>query len=318
MKRILTTLIVAIVLLQSFVFISPANAVLPVTAAGEAALTTAENATWRVTTLPVTNITIGSARVSASVPAGVCQRTVTFEYGYNRGVYPFTATGTLSGAGTYSAILTGLPKCTTIYVRPRGDRCCDVVLLINSDLLVAGVNVGGIIRSKTLGQQQPVCETAYGQEISFKTLGCGEVEGFSGTTATPAGIVSPAPRPFLSSVQTASLSTSKAGPGEPVTVNATVHNAGSVNGSTKITVYVNGNEAASQGITLSSGETRNYSFTVSGNEPGVYNVLVNNVPAGSFKVDYFTDNDILIYGLIALFAIGIGVTLFLVSRKRLA
>jgi cytochrome c oxidase subunit IV len=45
-------------------------------------------------------------------------------------------------------------------------------------------------------------------------------------------------------------------------------------------------------------------------------VRVNNQPAGSFTVDYFTNNDILIYGLIGLFAVATAGVLFLVARKR--
>jgi hypothetical protein len=54
------------------------------------------------------------------------------------------------------------------------------------------------------------------------------------------------------------------------------------------------------------------------NEPGTYTVQVGSVPAGSFTVDAFANNDFLIYGLIALFTIGIAVVIYMVTRKRMA
>jgi hypothetical protein len=43
---------------------------------------------------------------------------------------------------------------------------------------------------------------------------------------------------------------------------------------------------------------------------------VGGVSAGSFTVDTFNNNDILIYAVIALFTLGIAGALFMLTRKR--
>jgi hypothetical protein len=45
---------------------------------------------------------------------------------------------------------------------------------------------------------------------------------------------------------------------------------------------------------------------------------VSGVSAGNFTVDLFTNNDILIYGVIALLTLGIAGVLYMVTRKRAA
>ncbi|MCX5993153.1 MAG: hypothetical protein NT177_02925, partial [Chloroflexi bacterium] len=73
-------------------------------------------------------------------------------------------------------------------------------------------------------------------------------------------------------VQNATVAASKAGPGEQVEVTATVTNNGGSNGTTKVILYVNGQEADSKGIALSSGQSTPVSFKVSRNDPGTYSV----------------------------------------------
>jgi uncharacterized membrane protein len=119
-------------------------------------------------------------------------------------------------------------------------------------------------------------------------------------------------------VQSATVATAKVSPGESVDIAATVTNKGGANGASKVTLYINGQEADSKGITLSSGQSTTMHFSVSRNDPGSYTVLVNGVPAGSFTVDLFTNNDVLIYGIIALFTIGIIGVLYLVVKRRTA
>jgi hypothetical protein len=89
------------------------------------------------------------------------------------------------------------------------------------------------------------------------------------------------------SVRSASLSVGKVSPGTPVTVTANVANSGAVNGAARITLYVNGQEESSQGITVNSGNSTLVTFTVSRNEPGTYSVYVGGTQAGSFTVDEF-------------------------------
>jgi hypothetical protein len=118
-------------------------------------------------------------------------------------------------------------------------------------------------------------------------------------------------------VQNATVAASKAGPGEQVEVTATVTNNGGSNGTTKVILYVNGQEADSKGIALSSGQSTPVSFKVSRNDPGTYSVYVNGVSAGSFTVDLFNGNDMLIYCSVALFAIGlIGLLYYLMKRRK--
>jgi hypothetical protein len=167
----------------------------------------------------------------------------------------------------------------------------------------------------------------YTEPVSFTTPGCSTGLGassgssivgstvYGGSGGAPA-VSTPVAQPFLLRVSKASVSATKVAVDESVTVNATVSNTGTVNGNSKVTVYVNGKEAASQGITLASGEIRSLSFTVSGKEPGIYNVVVNNVPAGSFTVDYFTNNDTMIYGLILFVTVAIAGLLYLLARRR--
>ena len=117
-------------------------------------------------------------------------------------------------------------------------------------------------------------------------------------------------------VQTASLSTDKVAPGAPVTVTASVANTGTADGSSQIKLFVNGQEEAHQGVTLSSGSSNPIKFTVSRDEPGTYSVYVGSIPAGSFVVDQFADPNIILYisGALLLFALAGGV-IFMATRK---
>ena len=96
-------------------------------------------------------------------------------------------------------------------------------------------------------------------------------------------------------VQSASLSTAKVAPGAPVTVTANVANKGTADGSAQIKLYVNGQEEAHQGVTLSSGSRTPVKFTVSRDEPGTYSVYVGSIPAGTFEVDQFADPNLILY-----------------------
>jgi hypothetical protein len=119
------------------------------------------------------------------------------------------------------------------------------------------------------------------------------------------------------SVRSASLSATKVAPGTPITVTADVANTGTVNGSSSIKVYVNGELENSQGITVNSGSSTPVTFTVSRNEPGTYSVYVGGAQAGSFTVDQFADPNIILYVSCALlvFAFVIG-TLFILRRRQ--
>jgi uncharacterized protein YfaS (alpha-2-macroglobulin family) len=132
-----------------------------------------------------------------------------------------------------------------------------------------------------------------------------------GTTAPPSN-------PPIVGVSSATLASTQVSPGEKVDVSATIANKGGSSGTSKITLFINGQEDQSQGVTLASGESATVHFSVSRNDPGTYTVNVNNIPAGSYTVDQFKNNDALIYVVIALFIIGIAGILYLLIRKRTA
>ena len=135
-----------------------------------------------------------------------------------------------------------------------------------------------------------------------------------GLTASPPQ--SPVILPTVS-VRSASLSATKVAPGTPITVTADVVNTGTVNGSSSIKVYVNGELENSQGVTVNSGSSTPVTFTVSRNEPGTYSVYVGGIQAGSFTVDQFADPNMILYisGALILFAFVLGV-IYITMRKR--
>lgn len=118
-------------------------------------------------------------------------------------------------------------------------------------------------------------------------------------------------------VQSASLSVAKVSPGTPVTITANVANTSAVNGSARLTLYINGQEEASQGITMASGGNSPVTFTVTRNEPGTYSVYVGGTNAGSFIVDQFNDTNLVLYisSILILFAFVIGV-IYTMRRKQ--
>ncbi len=149
----------------------------------------------------------------------------------------------------------------------------------------------------------------------IQTCRAAAVEASVGTPANQQGL-----RPYIQmsaiSVKSATISNPSVGPGQPVVVKANVTNSGTGNGVARITVYVNGVEESAQPATLASGQSSTMDFTVTRNEPGTYSVIVNNVPAGSFTVELFNSNDMLIYGSVALFAVGFIGVLYMLTRKR--
>jgi hypothetical protein len=136
----------------------------------------------------------------------------------------------------------------------------------------------------------------------------------SSTIAAPQG---PVPLPLVS-VQSASLSAAKVAPGTPVTVTANIANTGAVNGSTRLTLYVNGQQESTQGVMVSSGSSTPVTFSVSRNEPGTYSVYVGGTYAGSFTVDALADPNLIVIvsGSLIVFALILGV--IFITRKRQA
>jgi len=320
MTKLLSALILLLVLLQTLL--------LPMTAPAKAyAQSPCQDAsiTYISTTLPATDITYKTAvfngtycliiRIpvleNAPLQANNGVKPFIFEYGTEPGVYTkrvgaefvsVNANQVVDGeylvitqCVTFKGSAEGLSPCKTYYVRfgltvafPQDEECLVVKLA---------------------------------DEVKFTTQGCELLDDTESHQSGGIAPVAPSTRPFILSnivVQSAAIAATRVSPGEKVDVTATITNKGGSNGASKVTLYINGQEAESKGITLSSGESTQVHFSVSQNDPGTYSVYVNGVPAGNMTVDLFTNNDILIYSVIALFTIGIIGVLYLVVRRRTA
>jgi phosphatidylserine decarboxylase len=175
----------------------------------------------------------------------------------------------------------------------------------------------------------------YTLQLNLTDGGQGDADGIAnGTIIDPGGPASPISNTPQSSspvipmttpqapvslsniaVKSASLSTTKVTPGEYVTVTANVANTGTGNGASVIKVYVNGAEEAQQGVSVNSGGSTQVTFDVSRDEPGTYTVYVGGTRAGSFTVDQFTPNTILVIsGVLVFFVLVSGVVYM--TRKR--
>jgi len=118
-------------------------------------------------------------------------------------------------------------------------------------------------------------------------------------------------------IESASISTFETEPNSPVLVTATVANKGTVNGSAKIRLYVNGYEEPGQAVMLASGQSRTLTFDVSRSEPGTYQVYVNGTSAGSFKIsDNFGNNVILVISSLCLLGALFIAILMALRRKQ--
>ena len=144
----------------------------------------------------------------------------------------------------------------------------------------------------------------------------GQDPGSSGMTA--ASLVPPPP-PIVNPsiiILNASLSSSQ-NPRGPVTVNTTVANTSTVNGITKVRIYVNGQVDAEQSVNVASGEQKLISFTLTRSEPGTYYVHVNNVSAGSFVVTDAVDPDTILFVSAGLFVLSVlGLAIFFIRRQH--
>jgi hypothetical protein len=306
-----------------------------------------------ITTLPATEVAANAATLNATAIlltgndgnnliyvsdtyefSGTYTNTIYFQYGTVPGVYTHTTTPVpMSSSNTVSTRVTGLNPCTRYYARavltyiePAKYHSEPHNFLfsflsggpLHTGMHGLGVGLGFTPAGKHLNL--PPVSNIYGNIITFTTTGCqiGVLGGGStGNTNSSQTTTSTIPMANII-VQSAVISTPKVAPGEKVDVTASVTNEGGSNGDAKVTLYVNGQEVESQGVTLSSGQTSPLHFFVSRNEPGTYTVTVGGVSAGSFTVDVFTNNDFLIYGIIALLTLGVAGTLYLVTRKRSA
>ncbi|MCX6006509.1 MAG: hypothetical protein NTZ34_04510 [Chloroflexi bacterium] len=349
MKRLLPLLVLSLVMLSSFVpsaMVSagvdghcPTITTLPATNVGDNSAKL--NAYIDQPNTGLNNlILVGNTSEELGPLATNPQTFLYFQYGTRPGVYTHTTAHIIVSSPTQSFIttVTTLDPCTKYYARavlswpyayqnyhtgPAGYLFS--ILSIGSQstgMHGLGVGLGAGLTARNPGAYY-TCPIIYGNEITFTTEGCqirplgqGSVGVGSGNSAVPSW-----PKPVGMSnivVQSATIATPKVAPGEKVDITASVTNKSSANGDAKVTLYVNGQEMESQGVALAAGQTAPVHFYVSMNEPGTYTVQVGSVPAGSFTVDAFANNDFLIYGLIALFTIGIAVVIYMVTRKRTA
>ena len=97
---------------------------------------------------------------------------------------------------------------------------------------------------------------------------------------------------------------------------ANIANRGTVNGSTRLKLYVNGEEDSSQGVTVESGGNRPVYFTVSRSQPGTYDVYVGGVEAGSFVVADSLDPGIILFISLTLILSSFLIGLIYVWRRQ--
>jgi adhesin/invasin len=117
-------------------------------------------------------------------------------------------------------------------------------------------------------------------------------------------------------IQSAGISAKTVTPGTPITVTADIANRSAVNGNKKVTLYVNGQVETTQAVTVNSGSSSKLTFNVSRSEPGDYAVYVDGVPAGSFKVEMVTGNDLILIFSVSLIALAFICGLVMLWRRQ--
>ncbi len=254
-----------------------------------------------------------------------------FQYGPSNGLYSHEVQATIVSTDisegrlihNIRARVQDLAPCSTYYVRIKW-----TVGLVSTfpqreeySGAIAGAGIG--IDSKSILNKYygtATLDVITSDVALFTTSGCQTYigTGTHGAGGFNAGVPSPALNPSNIITQSATLAATKVSPGEKVDIEAAVVNKGGSNGTARITLYVNGQEVESQGVSLASGQSAPVVFSISRNEPGTYAVMVNGVSAGSFTVDTSADNAILIYSILALFVMGIIGVLYLVVKRRAA
>jgi phosphodiesterase/alkaline phosphatase D-like protein len=246
-----------------------------------------------VTTGDAASVTPNSAVLNGELtsPGRATTVNVSFLWGITRGgPYPNpTPPYSLNGPAAYLSNLGGLSPGTAYY------------FIAEADGGVYGVSYGVEKSFTTISPPSPPPTPAPPPHSSGQT-----------SAVAPS---TPMPLPNVV-VQSASLSAASVAPGDPVKVTATVSNRGTVNGSTRLTLYVNGQEDSSQGVTVESGGNRPVYFTVTRSQPGSYSVYIGGVQAGSFVVaEYIAPGAVLLISLLLILA-SLVVGLIYVWRRR--
>jgi len=331
MKKIFGASVLLLLILQICLFPSsalgtlqcPTVSTLPATNIGDTTATLNGSVTIpSFTSLPASNRIIPISHEYA-VDHGVLVY-VSFQYGTVVGDYAHETPGVLMGGpSNFQSVINDLTPCTRHYARAKVHTVFEPVRFDSylNGTQGAGVGIDPYHVRQFLENGFIGCPDSYGEVIAFDTTGCNETV-ITGTHQsggmTGFGTTAPPSNPPIVGVSSATVAATRVTPGEKVDVSATISNKGGSSGTSKVTLFINGSEEESKGVTLASGESATVHFSVSRSDPGTYIVNVNNIPAGSFTVDQFKNNDALIYGVIALFIIGIAGILYLLIRKRTA
>jgi len=183
-----------------------------------------------------------------------------------------------------------------------------------ADVLVDGSSAGAV-SSYTFSDVTANYTISASFASTFVGIGGSTQPHGAGSGAAPPSMQPPVQLPNIQ-VQSASLSASRVTPGTPVTITASLANRSTVNGTTAIKIYINGEEETSKGVTVNSGSDLPLSFTISRNEPGTYAVYVGGVSAGSFTVTSDESNIILYISFAMIFIALVVGMLFLLRRKQ--
>ena len=330
MKKALMLLAFSLLALQLYVFPSMADAhydpeifatILPVDQITDTAATFNGKLTIQ--------FPFGSPEMPGIAPEEIT--TAVFQYGPSTGLYTHEVQATVvstdileGGQIQYiKARVQDLAPCSTYYVRIKWTVRVVSTFPQREEYggIIAGAGIG--IDSKSiLGRYYgiPVSREVTSDAALFTTTGCQTLIGTGTHGAGGFNVVAPSPALNPSNIitQSATLTETKVSPGQKVDIAATIVNKGGSNGTARITLYVNGQEVESKGISLASGQATPVVFSISRNDPGTYAVMVNGVSAGSFTVDTSADSTILIYSVLALFILGIIGVLYLVVKRRAA
>jgi hypothetical protein len=222
----------------------------------------------------------------------------------------------VGGPGT-EVIITGCAFAGATSVKFGGIPAASFVVLSDTAIRAwTGMGATGRITVTTAGGQA-VSATDFVFPVVQETenvligAGPGSSGGYASAPVTQQAVQLP-----NAQVQSASLSSTTAVPGSPVTVTARVVNPGSADGTARVTLYVNGQQESSQSVKVAAAGSVPVNFTVSRDEPGVYAVRVGTVPAGSFTVSGTAEADIVLFVSAALVLIALTAGAAHLARRR--
>jgi len=193
------------------------------------------------------------------------------------------------------------------------DTATDIAVDGSGNAYVTGYSYNGAnsdYATIKYGQPQPEVE-------QNPWIGMGAPTSHSSSVVVPTTPAPPVTNPIILT-SSASLSAKSVTPGTPVTVTADIINKSTVNGSKKVTLYVNGQVETTQAVTVNSGGSSKLTFSVSRSEPGDYSVYVDGVPAGSFKVELFSGNDAILMFSAILIAMAFLIGMVMLWRRQRA